>query len=113
MEPDDAKTHNILGAALTRVPGRFFDGIRQFEEAVRLDPSMAPAHFNLARALAEAGGSIEGGRSVPRCGFDPSRSRWRCSQTSKKGRVRRTDGKPFGMIGCRCPCFPALFREFS
>jgi tetratricopeptide (TPR) repeat protein len=43
-----------LGIAL-ELSGRYDEALRQFETAVRVDPTFADAHYNLATVLARAG----------------------------------------------------------
>ncbi len=52
--PDDARIHNNLGAALTRT-GRIDEAIPQFEKALELNPQYNLVHGNLAGALMKAG----------------------------------------------------------
>ena len=52
--PDDARIHNNLGAALTRI-GKFDDAVPQFEEALKLNPQYALVRGNLADALMKSG----------------------------------------------------------
>jgi len=52
--PDDARIHNNLGAALTRI-GKFDEAVPQFEEALELNPQYALVRGNLAGALVKAG----------------------------------------------------------
>jgi Tfp pilus assembly protein PilF len=54
--PNDAATHNNFGAALLQLK-RYNDAIREFEEAMRLDPSVANARDNLAKARQQASSS--------------------------------------------------------
>ena len=48
-EPRSAETHNNLGIALAN-QGRLTEATAQFTEALRLQPDLADAHRNLARA---------------------------------------------------------------
>ncbi len=57
--PENARAHNNLGSALTVLPGRLDDAIRECREAVRLDPGFAFAHNNLGAALAKLPGHSE------------------------------------------------------
>jgi tetratricopeptide (TPR) repeat protein len=50
----DAKSLNNFGAAL-RQQGKLDEAIRQYREAIKIDPAYAPAHYNLANALAQKG----------------------------------------------------------
>ena len=52
--PDDARIHNNLGAALARV-GRYREAIPEYEKALELNPQYHLVHGNLARALADSG----------------------------------------------------------
>jgi Flp pilus assembly protein TadD len=52
--PDDARIHNNLGTALTRL-GRIEESIPQFEKALQLNPEYNLVHGNLASALIKAG----------------------------------------------------------
>jgi Flp pilus assembly protein TadD len=52
--PDDARIHNNLGAALTRI-GKFDDAVPQFKEALELNPQYALVRGNLAGALMKTG----------------------------------------------------------
>jgi Flp pilus assembly protein TadD len=56
--PDDARIHNNLGAALTRT-GKFDEAIPQFEKALELNPQYNLVHGNLASALLKAGRTDE------------------------------------------------------
>ena len=51
LNPAYAEAHNGLGLALCR-KGRPADGIREFQEALRLRPNYTNAWENLATALA-------------------------------------------------------------
>ena len=52
--PDDARIHNNLGAALVRV-AKFDEAIPEYERALELNPEYHLVHGNLARALSAAG----------------------------------------------------------
>jgi Flp pilus assembly protein TadD len=52
--PNDARIHNNLGAALTRT-GKFNEAIPQFEKALQLNPQYNLVHANLANVLIKAG----------------------------------------------------------
>ena len=52
--PDDARIHNNLGAALVRV-AKFDEAIPEYERALELNPQYHLVHGNLARALSGAG----------------------------------------------------------
>jgi len=52
--PENARAHNNLGEALTKV-GRETEALQQFQEAVRLKPSDPDYNFNLATALSSTG----------------------------------------------------------
>ncbi len=52
--PDDARIHNNLGAALVRV-GKFEEAITEYEKALELNPQYHLVYGNLARALSGAG----------------------------------------------------------
>ncbi len=52
--PDDARIHNNLGAALARV-GKYDEAIREYQKALELNPQYHLVYGNLARALSEAG----------------------------------------------------------
>ena len=56
--PDDARIHNNLGAALTRTD-RIEEAIPQFEKALELNPQYNLVHGNLASALMKAGRTDE------------------------------------------------------
>jgi Flp pilus assembly protein TadD len=56
--PDDARIHNNLGAALTR-NGKFDESIPQFEKALELNPQYNLVHGNLASASMKAGRTDE------------------------------------------------------
>jgi tetratricopeptide (TPR) repeat protein len=57
--PENARAHNNLGHALSRIPGQSDEAIEQYREALRLNPNYGQAHYNLAFALATAGGPLE------------------------------------------------------
>jgi protein O-mannosyl-transferase len=48
---DLAEEHYNLGCALAKIPGRRGDAVREFGEALRLEPGNAEAHYNLGRSL--------------------------------------------------------------
>jgi tetratricopeptide (TPR) repeat protein len=48
--PNNARAHNSLGVAWSKVPGRLQDAIAQYETALRLQPEDAEAHNNLGVA---------------------------------------------------------------
>ncbi|HUI08146.1 MAG TPA: tetratricopeptide repeat protein [Verrucomicrobiae bacterium] len=52
--PNDLLLRNNLGIALTRA-GRFQEAIGRYEEAIRLQPQYADAHYNLGIALERSG----------------------------------------------------------
>jgi Flp pilus assembly protein TadD/Tol biopolymer transport system component len=52
--PDDARIHNNLGAALARV-GKFEEAISEYQKALELNPQYHLVHGNLAKALRGAG----------------------------------------------------------
>lgn len=52
--PDDARIHNNLGAALTRTD-KFEEAISQFQKALELNPQYNLVHSNLASAMIKAG----------------------------------------------------------
>lgn len=54
QNPDDARIHNNLGAALTRV-GKFEAAISHFQKALELNPQYNLVHINLANALMKTG----------------------------------------------------------
>jgi len=58
--PANARAHNDLGRALARIPGRLDDAIAQYEEARRLNPTIADVHYNLGNALAKTPGRLNG-----------------------------------------------------
>ena len=53
--PGNAFAHNNLSCELEHVPGRTREAIAQYEEALRLKPGYAEAHYNLGRALRAEG----------------------------------------------------------
>jgi tetratricopeptide (TPR) repeat protein len=54
LEPDDVRSHFVLGEVLLRL-NRMDEGIAQLREATRLNPQFAEAHNNLGVALGQAG----------------------------------------------------------
>jgi protein O-mannosyl-transferase len=54
--PDCWMAHNNLGQILALTPTGLPEAIEHYAAAVRLDPGLAELHFNLANALAKAGG---------------------------------------------------------
>jgi tetratricopeptide (TPR) repeat protein len=52
--PDDARMHNNLGAALV-MKGRYAEAIPEYEKALELNPQYHAIHNNLGRALLAAG----------------------------------------------------------
>jgi len=61
LEPKNYAPHNILGRVEMQT-GHSADGIHELEVAVRLAPSIASAHFNLAQAYQKEGKSAEAER---------------------------------------------------
>jgi tetratricopeptide (TPR) repeat protein len=56
--PESAKTHNNLGGALAKLPGRLPDAIVEYQVSLRIDPEYAEGHFNLANALSGLPGRL-------------------------------------------------------
>ena len=56
--PDDARIHNNLGAALEKT-GRYTEAIPEFEKALELNPQYHTIYHNLGRTLVAAGRSDE------------------------------------------------------
>ena len=56
--PDSSKTHNNLGGALAKLPGRLPDAIVEYQESLRIEPDYSDAHFNLANALSRMPGRL-------------------------------------------------------
>ncbi len=56
--PDSAKTHNNLGGALAKLPGRLPDAIVEYRVSLRIEAAYADAHFNLANALSRMPGRL-------------------------------------------------------
>ncbi len=54
--PNNARAHNSLGVAWSKLPGRLSDAIAEYETAVRLQPEDAEAHNNLGVALSHLPG---------------------------------------------------------
>ena len=48
-----------LGLAWSQVPGRLNDAIAQYEAALRLQPDLATAHFNLGNAWLQDAGTAQ------------------------------------------------------
>ena len=60
------KPHSVLGEGVTLVvEGRFAEAEKPLREALRLDPTLAEGHYNLAVALQEQGHARRGHRRVP------------------------------------------------
>jgi tetratricopeptide (TPR) repeat protein len=56
--PESAKTHNNLGGALEKLPGRLPDAIVEYQVALRIEPDYSEGHFNLANALSGMPGRL-------------------------------------------------------
>jgi tetratricopeptide (TPR) repeat protein len=56
--PESAKTHNNLGGALAKRPGRLADAIVEYQVSLRIEPDYSEAHFNLANALSGMPGRL-------------------------------------------------------
>jgi tetratricopeptide (TPR) repeat protein len=56
--PESSKTHNNLGGALAKLPGRLPDAIVEYQVSLRIEPDYADAHFNLANALSRMPGRL-------------------------------------------------------
>ncbi len=56
--PESAKTHNNLGGALSKLPGRLPDAIVEYQVSLRIEPDYSEAHFNLANALSGVPGRL-------------------------------------------------------
>ncbi|HXH25731.1 MAG TPA: tetratricopeptide repeat protein, partial [Vicinamibacterales bacterium] len=56
LEPDDARTRDMLGVVLAR-QGRLSEAIEQFELATRLDPAYEAARVHLLKAQQVATGT--------------------------------------------------------
>jgi protein O-mannosyl-transferase len=54
--PNNARAHNSLGVAWSKLPGRLNEAIAEYETAVRLQPDDAEAHNNLGVALSHLPG---------------------------------------------------------
>jgi len=54
LEPAFGDAHLNLASALSRLPFRWPDAVKECEEAVRLMPTYAVAHFNLANLLSQS-----------------------------------------------------------
>lgn len=61
LEPKNYAPHNILGRILVQT-GHPEKGIAELETAVKLAPSVASSHFNLAQAYQKAGKSADAAR---------------------------------------------------
>jgi tetratricopeptide (TPR) repeat protein len=58
LRPDFAKTHNNLGTALSKIPGRLPEAIAEYQAALRIEPDFVGAHINLGNALAQTPGRL-------------------------------------------------------
>src|ERR1019366_9468603 len=56
--PESSKTHNNLGDALAKLPGRLPDAVVEYQVSLRIDPDYSEAHFNLANALSRLPGRL-------------------------------------------------------
>ena len=56
--PESAKTHNNLGGALAKLPGRLPDAIVEYQVSLRIEPDYSEAHFNLGNALSRLPGRL-------------------------------------------------------
>ena len=56
--PESSKTHNNLGGALAKLPGRLPDAIVEYQVSLRIEPDYSEAHFNLANALSRLPGRL-------------------------------------------------------
>jgi len=61
LKPGYSESHNNLGNALSKVPGRLPEAIAEFEAALRLEPRMAEARANLGIALVKTQGGLSAG----------------------------------------------------
>ena len=74
--PPQARVHNLLGQAQDRL-GEPLEAIKQFDEAVRLDPNFAEAHGNRAGIMASAGFPEEALKSFDRAlALTPNPTDW-------------------------------------
>jgi tetratricopeptide (TPR) repeat protein len=56
--PESSKTHNNLGSALAKLPGRLPDAVVEYQVSLRIEPDYSDAHFNLANALSRLPGRL-------------------------------------------------------
>ena len=74
--PPQARVHNVLGQAYDRLE-QPLEAIKQYDEALRLDPDFAEAHGNRAGIMADAGFPEEALKSYDRAlALNPNMTDW-------------------------------------
>jgi len=57
--PGSWMAHNNLGLAWSKMPGRLYDAVAQYQEALRLKPDIAETHTNLGSAWSTMPGKLD------------------------------------------------------
>jgi tetratricopeptide (TPR) repeat protein len=74
--PPQARVHNLLGQTHDRL-GAPLEAIKQYDEALRIDPNFAEAHGNRAAIMADAGFPEEALKSFDRAlALNPNQTDW-------------------------------------